>query len=156
MSFPLVARTSLTALLLMFALQGCAVDTFTKGVRDPQRTQGLKAPAPQGEYELIALKGPGTFLSASVTKQGGASDLTFVILDIDGRNVVNSSIAAARNAGLTESNPYILNLVKSTEDIKTLTIGQPSPLYFEKDLKLRVKVNENGVVQVLANLIHGK
>jgi hypothetical protein len=30
-----------------------------------------------------------------VTKQGGNNDLTFVILDIDGRNVVNSSFAGA-------------------------------------------------------------
>ena len=75
----LYVKTSLLAILTMFVLQGC-VNTFTKGVRNPERTQGLKAPAPQGEHELITLKGPGTFLSASITKQGGGNDLTFVIL----------------------------------------------------------------------------
>ena len=152
----LFAKTYFLTLLLIFVLQGCVVHLYTKGVRNPVRTQGLKAPAPQGEHELIALKGPGTFLSASITKQGGGNDLTFVILDIDGRNVVNISIAAAKNVGLTQNNPYILDLVKSTGDIKTLTIGLPSPLYFERELKLRVDVQEAGVVQIVANVIHGK
>jgi len=156
MNFRLFAKTCFLALLLMFVLQGCVVNTFTQGVRNPERTQGLKAPAPQGEHELIALEGPGTFLSASITKQGGGNDLTFVILDIDGRNVVNLSIAAAKNVGLTQNNPYILDLVKSIGDIKTLTIGLPSPLYFERELKLRVNVQEAGVVQIVANVIHGK
>nr|HPH35801.1 hypothetical protein [Methanoregulaceae archaeon] len=67
------------------------------GVCNPQRTQGLKAPAPKGEYVLINLKGPGVFISALMTKQGGATGLTFVSLDIDGKNVVNSSFAGAEN-----------------------------------------------------------
>jgi hypothetical protein len=156
MDFQLSAKASFLALLLIFALQGCVVNTFTKGVRNPERTQGRKAPVPQGEHELIALEGPGTFLSASITKEGGRNDLTTVILDIDGRNVVALNIAAARNVGLTQHNPYILDLVKPTRDIKTLTIGLPSPLYFERELKLRVNVQEAGVVQIVANVIHGK
>ena len=55
------------------------------GVCDPERTQGLKAPAPQGTTVLVNLRGPGVFVGAEVNKQGGASGLTFVILDIDGR-----------------------------------------------------------------------
>ena len=50
---------------------GCAV-----GVCDPQRTQGLKASAPRGTYDLVSLEGPGLFLSANVTKQGGPTGLT--------------------------------------------------------------------------------
>jgi hypothetical protein len=37
-----------------------------------------------------------------------------------------------------------------------MTIGYPSPLRFERELNLSVKVNENGVEQILANVIHGK
>jgi len=85
-----------------------------KGVCDPERTQGLRAPAPKGEHKLVALKGPGKFISAEISKQGGANDLTFVILDIDGKNVVNLSVAAARNWGLTQHNPYGLVLLEST------------------------------------------
>jgi hypothetical protein len=125
------------------------------GVCDPQRTQGLKAPAPKGDHVLVTLKGPGLFLGAEVTKQGGASGLTFVILDIDGRNVTNLSYAAAENSGLTQQNPYGLVLLKSAA-LKNLTIGFPSPLRFQKELKLSVTVNEDGVVQILGNVIHGK
>ena len=131
------------------ATQNCVV-----GVCDPERTQGLRAPAPAGDHVLIRLKGPGLFLGAEVTKQGGRSDLTFVILDIDGRNVTNFSYAAARNAGLTQQNPYGLVLLSSAT-LKTFTIGFPAPLRFKRELTLSVTVNEAGVVQILGNVIHG-
>ena len=124
------------------------------GVCNPERTQGLRAPAPQGEYKLVELKGPGLFLAAEVTKQGGASGLTFVSLEIDGRNVTNLSFAAAENGGLTQNNPYGIVLLKSSA-LKTFTIGFPSPLHFEKGLKLTVIIKEAGVVQILGNVIHG-
>jgi hypothetical protein len=125
------------------------------GVCEPQRTQGLKAPAPNGDHLLVNLEGPGIFLGAEVTKQGGATGLTFVILDIDGRNVTNVSYAAAENSGLTQQNPYGLVLLHSAA-LKNLTIGFPSPLRFQKQLRLSVTVNEGGVAQILANVIHGK
>jgi hypothetical protein len=107
---------------------------------------------------LVDLDGPGTFVAAEVTKQGGAAgDITFVILDIDGRNVVNVSYAAARNFGLLQQNPFGLVLLETpqTATIKNLTIGFPTPLRYEESLKLSVVVREPGVVQVLANVIHG-
>ena len=124
------------------------------GVCDPERTQGIKAPAPNGNHVLVTLEGPGVFLGAAVTKQGGTNDLTFVILDIDGRNVTNLSYAAAANQGLTQHNPYGLVLLHTTS-LKTVTIGFPSPLRYERKLVLRVTVNEPSVVQILGNVIHG-
>jgi hypothetical protein len=44
---------------------GCAA-----GVCDPQRTQGLRAPAPNGTHDLVTLQGPGVFLGAAVSKTG--------------------------------------------------------------------------------------
>lgn len=125
------------------------------GICDPQRIQGLKAPAPKGEHMLVNLKGPGVFLASQVTKQGGSAGLTFVSLDIDGRNVTNLSYAAAENWGLIQQNPYGIVVLRSN-DIKTLTIGFPYPLRFKSELKLTAIVNEDGVVQILANVIHGK
>jgi hypothetical protein len=124
------------------------------GVCDPQRTQGLRAPAPKGNHALITLEGPGVFLGAEVTKQGGINDLTFVILDIDGRNVANLSFAAAINQGLTQHNPYGLTLLQSPV-LKTMAIGFPTPLRYARNLQLRVTVNEANVVQILANVVHG-
>ena len=128
--------------------------TCAAGVCDPRRTQGLKAPAPQGTHVLVNLEGPGVFLGAAISKQGGTNDLTFVILDMDGRNVTNISYAAARNLGLMQQNPFGLVLLQSAL-VKTLTVGFPIPLRFERSLQLSVKVNEPGVAQILANVIHG-
>ena len=127
----------------------CAV-----GVCDPQRTQGLRAPAPNGTHALVTLKGPGLFLGAEVSKQGGTNDLTFVILDIDGRNVVNLSIAAAINQGLTQQNPYGLVLVQSAA-LNTMTLGFPTPLLYKRSLELKVMVNEANVAQIVGNVVHG-
>lgn len=124
------------------------------GVCDPQRSQGLKAPAPKGKHALVTLRGPGVFLAAEVSKQGGNTDLTFVDLDIDGRNVTSLSFAAADNLGLTQHNPYGHVLLRG-KLIETFTIGFPSPLRFERELRLSVTVNETGVVQIVANVIHG-
>ena len=124
------------------------------GVCDPQRTQGLKAPAPNGTHVLVTLRGPGVFLGAEVSKQGGTNDLTFVILDIDGRNVTNLSYAAAVNQGLTQQNPYGLVVLHSAA-LKTFTVGFPTPLLYKEKLVLSVTVNEPNVVQIVANVIHG-
>jgi hypothetical protein len=126
----------------------------TAGVCDPERTEGLKAPAPNGTYALVTLKGPGVFIAAEISKQGGTNDLTFVVLDIDGRNVANLSYAGALNQGLTQQNPYGLVLLHNAS-IKSVTLGFPMPLVYKRSLNLSVTVNEPGVVQILANVIHG-
>ena len=131
-----------------------SVGKCAAGVCDPERTQGLKAPAPNGTYVLVSLKGPGVFLGAEVSKQGGANDLTFVILDIDGRNVTNLSFAAAVNQGLTQQNPYGLAVLSSAA-LKTFTVGFPTPLLYKKSLTLSVTVNEANVVQIVGNVVHG-
>jgi hypothetical protein len=64
------------------------------------------------------------------------------------------SYAAASNSGLTQQNPYGLVLLQSNE-LKTMTIGFPTPLLFKRTVRLRATVNEPGVVQILANVIHG-
>jgi hypothetical protein len=124
-------------------------------VCDPERTQGLKAPAPKGDHVLVSLEGPGVFLGAMVTKQGGTNGLTFVILDVDGRNVTNYSFAAAKNAGLTQQNPYGLVFLDSGP-LETVTVGFPSPLRFEEVLELKVTVKEDDIAQIVANVIHGR
>lgn len=145
----------LLKVITLMALSFVAVSVYAD-VLEPQRTQGLIAPAPQGVHNLVLLKGSGKFVSAEITKQGGTNDLTFVILDIDGRNVVNVSIAALKNSGLTQNNPYGLVLMQPAGNIKTFTIGFSAPFVFASDLKLSVDVKETGVAQILANVIHGK
>lgn len=125
-------------------------------VRNPERTQGLVASPSTGEHVLVTIPGRGKFVSAQINKQGGTNDATFVVLDIDGRNVVNISIAALANFGLTQNNPYGLVLLQSSEDLKSLAIGFSTPLVFKSQLRLAVDVQEADVTQILANVIHGK
>jgi hypothetical protein len=124
------------------------------GVCDPERTQGLRAPVAEGTHDLVTLQGPGVFIAAHVSKQGGSDDITFVILDIDGRNVTNSSYAGAANWGLTQHNPYGLVLLQGSS-IKTMTIGFPAPLLYKRSLRLAVTVNESNVQQIVGNVVHG-
>ncbi len=128
--------------------------TTTSFIAGAQRTQGLLAPVPVGEHVLVELKGPGVFVCAQVTRQNDPAGVSFVSLDLDGRNVVSLSFEAASNFGLTQSNPYGLVLLEKPP-ISTMTIGYPLPLYFERGLTLKVSVQEMGIAQILANVIHG-
>ena len=128
--------------------------TTTSYISGAQRTQGLIAPATQGDHILVHLKGPGVFVCAQVTRQNNPTGLSFINLDLDGKNVVSASYEALAGWGLTKDNPYGLALLEAGS-ITTLTIGYELPLRFEKDLILKVTVNEIGVSQILANVIHG-
>lgn len=124
------------------------------GMCNPRRIEGLKAPAPKGTYSLVNLDGPGLFLAAEVTKQGGATGLSFVRLRIDGQSVVDLSFTAAHNTGLTQQNPYGL-VVLGSSGLQNFTFGWPVPLVFKRSLNLSVVVNEPGVVQIVADVICG-
>jgi hypothetical protein len=127
----------------------CAV-----GVCCPERTQGLVAPAGKKKHTLVSLKGPGLFLGASISKQGGDTGLTFISLDIDGRNVFSLSFSGMRNWGLTAQNPSGMVLLTG-HGVDTMTLGFPVPLSYAKSLVLSAQVSENNVVQIVANVFHG-
>jgi hypothetical protein len=86
---------------------------------------------------------------------GNDNETISIILDIGGRNVTNVSYAAAINWGLTQQNPYGLIVLQSA-GIKTMTIGFATPLLYKQSLRLAATVNESGVAQILANVIHRK
>ncbi len=126
----------------------------TSYIAGARRTQGLIAPAAIGEHVLVQLKGPGVFVCAEVTRQNNPAGLTFLSLDLDGANVVSFSFEAMVNLGFTKPNTYGLSLLEAGGQ-NTVTIGYPLPLRFEKELTLKVNVQELGVIQILANVIHG-
>lgn len=127
------------------------------GICSPRSVQGLRAPTvAKGTHELVSVKGPGVFLSARVTKQGGANGLTFVIFDIDGQPVVNFSYAAAKNVGLTQPNLSGSQICGANGTVENYVIGWPQPLVFKKSLRIAVKVNETGVIQIIANAVIGQ
>jgi len=129
--------------------------TTTSFIVAAQRTEGLVAPAVPGEHILVRLKGPGVFVCAEVSRQNDPAGVTFVSLDLDGRNVVSMSYEAASNWGFGQDNPYGVKLLQNGI-ISTLAIGYCLPLHFDKELVLKVNVNEIGVAQIIANVVHGE
>ena len=115
-------RLVLAVLVLSLLTTGALAD-----VTAPQRTQGIKAPVPEGTHTLVSLRGPGKFISAQITKQGGRSDLTFIVLDIDGKNVVTYNIYTRQEKIIADVDHVVLAFYHKAND----------ELYF--DLKGRVK-----------------
>jgi hypothetical protein len=124
-------------------------------VHNPQEAEGLLSSPATGAHQLVILKGPGKFVSAQLSKQGGTNDITFVMLEIDGKIVVDGSFAGYRNRGQTQSNPSGVVLLQSSA-MKTLTIGFPFPLAYQSELRLSVDIAETGVVQMMGTVIHGE
>ncbi len=123
-------------------------------IANPKRTEGLITNVVANSvHNLVQMQGPGLFLSAEITKQGGSNNLTFVSLTIDGQSVITDSIAALLNQGLGAVNFYGIMVSKGPSGLNTVTIGLPYPLTFQRNLVLQVTVNEPGVVQIVANVL---
>lgn len=129
---------------------------FADSILNPRLTSGTIDSPAEKQYTIVTITGPGKFVSAAVTKQGGTSDLTFVDLFIDGRAVVNTSFSGLKTIGLTATNPYGLAFLQSTTRFKTITIGFNSSLEFKKELKLKVLVKETGVSDIMAEVVSGE
>ena len=125
-------------------------------VRNARKSQGLVVnPLDPSTHTLVTLNGPGKFVSALVTKQGGASGLTFVTLLLDGQPIENRSVIALKNVALGEDNFWGVKVGTSPAGIDAVTIGFPQTLEFKNKLELKVDVAEAGVVQIIGNVIAG-
>jgi hypothetical protein len=149
-------RARWTLIVLTFLAVGfMTLQAQAQTVYNPQEAEGLLSSPATGAHELVVLKGPRKFVSAQLSKQGGTNDITFVILEIDGKTVVNGSIAGYRNRAQTQSNPSGSMLLQSSTQ-KTVTIGFPFPLAYQSELRLSVDITESGVLQILGTVIHGE
>lgn len=121
------------------------------------RKQGLVVnPAANSKHKLINEKGPGVFVSATLSKQGGVNDITQAALFIDGQNVVAITFAAADNIGLDEANNSGTKMVKGAL-IDNLTIQYNEPLYYRESCVIEVSIgSDTGVVQIVSNAVLGK
>jgi hypothetical protein len=124
-------------------------------ILSPRRVQGLKAsPARNKKYDLISEKGPGVFVSAIVTKQGGSTDISQVALYIDGKNVVAITYAGADTFGLDVQNNFGVKLVKGSVDAISIQFNEP--LHYKKEMRIEFSVGTDiGIAQVLAVAVVG-
>ena len=125
-------------------------------VRNTRQFEGLVvSPLDPSTHTLVTVNGPGKFVSARLTKQGGASGLTFVTLLLDGQVVEGRSIAALKNWAMTGDNRFGVVVGTSPAGIDAVTIGFPQTLEFKNNLELRVHVAEPGVAQMIGTVIAG-
>jgi len=124
-------------------------------ILQPRRVQGLKTNLPtRKRFDLIKEKGPGVFVCAHVTKQGGSNDISQVALFIDGRNVVAVTYAGADNIGLDGQNNSGIKLVKGPVDC--ISIQYNEPLHFKKECRIEINTGSDvGIVQVVASAVIG-
>ncbi len=135
-----------------------ALDTGGASVKAAQRSEGLVTnPGPNTVHTLVDVTGPGKFVSARLTKQGGDSGLTAIRLILDGRVVVGRNIAALKNFAMTEHNSYGVSVFTSPAGIDAVTVGFSQPLEFESSLQLEAVVGDDfGIVQMIGTVIHGE
>jgi hypothetical protein len=121
----------------------------------PRRIQGLAVGPGTGKtIDLITAPGPGVFVAAHVTKQGGTNNITQVALYIDGSNVVAITFAAADNIGLDEQNNSGIKLVNGL--VNCISIQYNEPLFFKKECRIEIKTGSDiGIHQVVANAVIG-
>lgn len=116
-------------------------------------TSVAHGPWPAGEaYTLIAVQGPGTFLSASVTAMGvlGAADV--VRLELDGASVVDVGVATAHAMGMRPGNlsGVVVHIDGSGWQV---SMGFPYPLGFHTGLRL-VVVPHSRIPSLRAQVVH--
>lgn len=125
-------------------------------VENAELREGLVVnPVSGTEHVLVSITGPGKFVSARMTKQGGVSGLTAFSLELDGKNIENRNFIALKNIGLTEHNPYGISIFTSAAGIDDVTAGFQVPLVFKESLVLKAVVNEGGVVQIIGTVLAG-
>jgi hypothetical protein len=123
-------------------------------VEDAEQHEGLVVDVGPGDHTLVSISGAGKFVSARMTKQGGAGFTAFV-LELDGKTIENRNFIALKNIGLTQHNPFGVAIFTSAAGIDDVTLGFPTPLVFKNSLVLKAVVNEPGVVQIIGTVIAG-
>lgn len=166
----------LLCMILVVVMQGCENDDEPKEVvvvevkreKPASRTKllgrteatGVIEIKPDNWHEILIVSGPGSFISAIVSKKGGtSSDLskqTLVRLRLDGKEVLLKSFEVARAMGLSGQNYSGVAWFDGTDNVETLVLGYSQPLYFGRVLKLDVKVDDPGVDKVLVSVTFTK
>jgi hypothetical protein len=119
------------------------VDGAPKGeVVTIQREVGATEAGQQADFHVL---GGGWFRATEIVKQGGASDDTAVIVELDGQEVFASSFASLKKPWMQLNTSFIVAKVEGEGDTSTMTIWYSPELKFRAILAVRVEVREEGV-----------
>jgi len=101
-----------------------------------------------GDTAIFHLLGAGWLRAAEIVKRGGATDKTFVSLELDGEPAIVTSFANLKNPWMQLATPYIVANVKTEGNISRMTIWYSPERKFRSMLLVRVEVAEDGVESV--------
>lgn len=110
----------------------------------------------EGERTSMQILGMGWFRAATVEKIGGASDRTWVTLELDGEPMFTTSFATLKNAWNQISSAFIVAKVTTEGAKSTLTIWYSPELKFRAIASLRVEVQEAGVEHLRVSAVMNK
>jgi len=112
-----------------------------------------QSPCSQGGTRAHRHRGPGVFLAGEVVKQGGGPAV--VRQPGHRRPERREHVYDAAELGTHRTQPVRRPLLGSAAGLENLTFGWPTPLVFVRSLKVSVVVRQDGVVQILANVVVG-
>ena len=119
------------------------VDGAPKGdVVTIQREVGTTAAGQRADFHVM---GAGWFRATEIVKQGGVSDDTDVVVELDGEEVFSASFASLKNPWMQLNTPFMVAKVLTKGDESTMTIWYSPELKFRAILAVRVVVHEEGV-----------
>lgn len=161
-------RLAILLSLVSFIVQGCNDNDEPDEViiREKPASQTRLLGPNEGEGEIaieldewqdvLIISGPGSFISAIVSKTGGNSaDLsksTIIRLRLDRKEVSLKSFEVARAMGLSEQNYSGIVWLQGVGNVETMVLGYSQPLYFSGVLVLSVKVDDPGVEKIFLSV----
>ena len=87
----------------------------------------------------------GWFAAVEIVKQGGVSDDTKVIIELDGEAVFSTSFATLKKPWMQLGTPHLVAKAQGEGDTSSLTVWYSPGLKFRAILAVRVLVDEEGV-----------
>jgi Zn-dependent protease with chaperone function len=130
------------------------VDGAPKGdIVTIQREVGTTAAGQQADFHVM---GAGWFRATEIVKQGGMSDDTEVVVELDGEEVFSASFASLKNPWMQLNTPFMVAKVLTKGDTSTMTIWYSPELKFRAILAVRVAVHEEGVQGVHMRAVMNK
>jgi hypothetical protein len=107
----------------------------------------------QGAIQVI---GAGWFHAAEIVKEGGSSDLTNVVIELDGVEMLSTSFATLKNAWMQIDTHYFMANVRTEGTIDRMTIWYAPELKFRGIMAVRIDVQEDKVQSVRVRAVLNK
>jgi hypothetical protein len=112
--------------------------------------------ARDGDNAGVQVLGAGWFRAATVTKVGGTTHDTTLVVELDGEPLVSATFATLRDGWRQVQSSALSVTLAIVGDTSTLTVWYPDELKFRALANLRVDVREAGVQSLRVSAVLNK